>query len=214
MAKKKTNSKSEENAAKEAEERARLEDAKAKAEDKLDIAEQAQAAQFDKAILTVSAALFGLSIGIFNVIQQPPVWVFCLVVSWMFICTSILATLLSFLTSQEAIRHNRNVIRGYVQSKPPPQWTNYLNWVSYILFALGLFFFCFFAGANMSGNERNQRFPSGVARPSQGPVTNGYQPSSINIDVDVSPGNGAGDASSDTAPTQMPTTQGRDSTNE
>ena len=80
------------------------EDTSGSDEDKIDAAEQAQAEQFDKAILTVSAALFGLSVGIFNVIQQPAIWVPCLVLSWVCICVSILATLLSFLTSQEALK--------------------------------------------------------------------------------------------------------------
>ena len=117
----------------------------------LDKAEQAQAAQFDKAILTVAAALLGLSVTYLkDVAATPPVAIYLLVISWMSIAGSILCTLKSFLTSQEAIRHNRMLIDNPdAEVSDPPQITDQLNNASFYLFAVGLLTFCLFALVNL-----------------------------------------------------------------
>ncbi len=180
-------------------EAARLRAEQIREEDKIDSASQAQAAQFDKAILTVSAALFGLTFGVFNVIEVPAIWIECLVATWTFLCFSVLATLLSFLTSQEALNHNLSVIRGDVEYEPPPQWTRCLNWISFCLFGLGLVFFCIFVGVNMTRDKTLQP-DKGASGDYIRSVKGGYEPSTpLKININLDRGGNDSDSSADSS---------------
>lgn len=139
----------------------------------LDKAEQAQAAQYDKAILTVSSALLGLSVAFLkDVAADPPVVICILACAWLSLALSILFTLYSFLTSQNAIRYVRETIDieetgGEVSNPEPFQTTHILNHSSFWAFALGLFLFCTFAFLNLGGKTLDEK---------QFSIEGGYQP--------------------------------------
>jgi hypothetical protein len=72
-------------------------------------AEREQSRLFDKAILTLAGGAFGLSMTFIKEIisDQKPNQIYWLVLAWAFFCASMLSTLISFLTSQEACSKQR-----------------------------------------------------------------------------------------------------------
>lgn len=109
-------------------------------------AERETVQQFDKAILTLAAGALALSITFINQIapNPKPYSVYFLIGAWILFCSSILSTLISFLTSQVACRKQRDILDDKLSSKENNEsnkaasWTNRLNYFSIAFFILGV----------------------------------------------------------------------------
>jgi len=129
-----------------------------------DEAELEVSGRYDKWILTLSGGALGLSITFIEKIAQNPTpgalsWLKC---SWGCLVISLLAALLSLVTSQSAIRENRKELDlAHSEKRAPslsfPRWftniTNGLNWGSLSLFIFGVIFLCIFSFKNI--DQRN-----------------------------------------------------------
>jgi len=116
--------------------------------------------RYDKYILTLSGGALGLSITFIEKIASNPtsdtlIW---LKLSWGCLVVSLLAALLSLVTSQSAIRENREELdSAHSENRAPrlsfPRWftyvTNALNWGALLLFILGVVFLCVFSFKNI-----------------------------------------------------------------
>jgi len=124
----------------------------------LNEAERDTAKQFDKAILTLAAGALGLSITfIYQIAPHPnPNSIFFLIIAWSLFSISILSTLISFLTSQEACRQTRDLLDQEQKEEKKDQkefsarkWTNVLNYFSIGMFILGVIFLIVFSSINL-----------------------------------------------------------------
>ncbi len=116
--------------------------------------------RYDKWILTLSGGALGLSITFIEKIAKNPTpdTLFWLKISWGCLVISLLIALLSLVTSQSAIRENREELdSAHSEKRAPnlsfPRWftciTNGLNWGSLLLFILGVTFLCVFSFKNI-----------------------------------------------------------------
>jgi len=120
-------------------------------------AEKESSQYFDKAILTLAAGALGLSLTFIDKIAPSPkgCTVYILGVAWFFFCTSMLSTLISFLTSQSACRKQREILENEFFNKDRPKQntaatiTNVLNWIAIVLFILGVLFLITFSFINL-----------------------------------------------------------------
>jgi hypothetical protein len=108
---------------------------------------------FDKAILTLAAGSFGLSLAFIKQLlpSAGPKWSIFLISSWVSFGLSILSTLISFLTSQSACSEAREILEkkffnnsnieaeNYKRKNKSAVWTKRLNWFSIIAFIIGVF---------------------------------------------------------------------------
>ena len=131
-----------------------------------DAAELDVSGRYDKWILTLSGGALGLSITFIEIIAKNPpadtlIW---LKLSWACLVVSLLATLLSLVTSQSAIRENRKELDlAHSEKRSPrlsfPKWftyaTNLLNWGALLLFILGVVFMCIFSFSNIDQKNTN-----------------------------------------------------------
>lgn len=127
-------------------------------------AEYEESRLFDKAILTLTAAAFGLSLTfirqIVPTIKAGTVWI--LICAWAGFCISLLSTLISFLTSQYACSKQREILEaefldnhGSQSKKAHPKnklaiWTRRLNNISIFAFIIGVIFLVTFSITNLS----------------------------------------------------------------
>lgn len=114
------------------------------------------ARSFDKAILTLSAGAFGLSLAFVKQIAPTvqPRTIILLITSWVLFAISILVTLISFLTSQSACRRQIEILESKLSKKDdhtntPAKWTDVLNITSIIMFVIGVVFLSTFAISNL-----------------------------------------------------------------
>lgn len=120
-------------------------------------AERETAQQFDKAILTLAAGALALSITFINQIapNPKPHSVYFLIGAWILFCSSLLSTLISFLTSQVACRKQRDILDDKLSSKENNKsnkavsWTNRLNYFSIGFFILGVVLLIVFSAINL-----------------------------------------------------------------
>jgi preprotein translocase subunit SecE len=120
-------------------------------------AERDTAQQFDKAILLLAAGALALSITFINQIapNPKPVSIYFLIVAWVLFCTSLLSTLISFLTSQVACRKQRDILDDKIADKSnnkdnrATSWTNRLNYFSITFFILGVVSLIIFSALNL-----------------------------------------------------------------
>ncbi len=125
--------------------------------------EQKSADQHDKAILAIASGGLALSVTFLKDIAPHPLpetWKY-LGISWVCFVVSILAILLSFLTSQSACRKQRDFLDDQYQKVSPivadkkncwSVWTNWLNWGSYTLVFFAIVFFTLFSWLNLGGH--------------------------------------------------------------
>jgi len=115
---------------------------------------------FDKAIITISAGAYGLSLTMLGVFQ--PVRLGTLVYlkyAWISLGASIVLTLLSFMTSQRAclrnieIMEHRNLDNSHNNKNIWSTITFILNLTTTIIFIIGLFFLTSFSFLNVSQKE-------------------------------------------------------------
>jgi len=118
---------------------------------------------FDKAILTLTAGAFGLSLTFIR--QMAPDiksgTAFMLVYAWVGFCVSLLSTLISFLTSQSACSRQREMLEAeYFHNSSGHDkktnlknkfavWTKWLNILSIFTFIIGVIFLAIFSIVNL-----------------------------------------------------------------
>lgn len=118
---------------------------------------------FDKSILYLNAGAFGLSLTfIKQIIPDPKNYtLIILIIAWVFFCFSLLSTLISFLTSQNACEkqieildykysnnhNNRNEVNSLRNNAA--LWTKFLNIISIVAFILGIIFLVLFTVNNL-----------------------------------------------------------------
>jgi hypothetical protein len=113
----------------------------------------------DRAILTLSTAMLGWSMAfIRDIVPLPEAHLrLLLYISWGLFCLAIVATILSFFTSQRAIEKKFQVIRDQhlgtgLPDESKPSWedrfTEWLNIFGACLFIFGLLATCVFVGVN------------------------------------------------------------------
>jgi hypothetical protein len=118
--------------------------------------------QCDKYLLTLASGAFGLSLAFMQQIAPQPVEgsVPLLIVGWTGFGLSILLTLLSFLFSQQACERQTEILDTIRQKRKPSvselrntyaNLTLYLNWISMLLFVIGLAFLMWFSISNIGG---------------------------------------------------------------
>lgn len=127
---------------------------------------------FDKAILSLSTGLLGLSLAFIKDIVKfdNADLKFILVLSWYCLAFSIISTIMSFITSQLGIKKQLVFAEKYYLEKnddyltkenTPAKITDFLNYSSGIVFVLAIFLTIIFVstnlmgGAKMSGNKNN-----------------------------------------------------------
>jgi hypothetical protein len=113
----------------------------------LDNTQKESSQYFDKSILTLAAGALGLSLTFIDKIAKTPqgyTYPF-LYWSWIFFCGSLLSTLSSLLTSQHACRKQIEILektyfgeQGVNTCNFLAKITSFLNWLSIILFILGI----------------------------------------------------------------------------
>ncbi|MDA8215610.1 MAG: hypothetical protein M0Z64_10105 [Nitrospiraceae bacterium] len=121
-------------------------------------AERNTAQQFDKAILTLAAGALALSITFINQIapNPKPHSVYFLIGAWILFCSSLLSTLISFLTSQVACRKQRDILDDKISNKEnntknkAALWTDRLNYFSIVSFIIGVIALIIFSIINLS----------------------------------------------------------------
>jgi len=127
-------------------------------------AEYEESRLFDKAILTLTAGAFGLSLTfirqIVPTIRSGTVWM--LIFAWVGFGISLLSTLISFLTSQSACSKQREILKAEYFNNRGSQskkvnlknkmaiWTKQLNKISIFAFIIGIFFLTTFSIVNLS----------------------------------------------------------------
>jgi len=131
--------------------------------DRLLNSKSAAHSEYDKSILTLSSGLLAVSIAFISGIVPPDKMscVYILIVSWGLFGLSILLTLSSFVTSQQAHKHQTSEIDTYLSSEErveflpgPNPWsrgTEVLNIVSGCAFFLAVLLMILFAAINLIG---------------------------------------------------------------
>ena len=113
---------------------------------------------FDKAILTLTAGVFGLSITFIQNIAPTirPESLFALKFAWGSFGTTLLATLVSFVTSQSACSRAIDILEEeYIKSNNGTQKncyagiTRFLNILSLVAFTIGICFLAYFSFLNL-----------------------------------------------------------------
>ncbi len=128
-------------------------------ERKLLIDAEGEASQsLDKALITLSAGAFGLSLAFIAQVAPKPTTLWSLYVAWGGFVVSLLAVLLSFLFSQFAIARARDILDAYQNRETESTdnnnvwdtWTGALNYVSIGSFVLGVIMLAWFALRNLT----------------------------------------------------------------
>jgi hypothetical protein len=109
----------------------------------------------DRALITLSAGAFGLSLAFIIQVAPEPKALCSLYLAWGGFIISLLSILLSFLASQQGFRRARDVLDTYYQTEEREAngWdklTGTLNVVSIISFILGVVSLAYFAVRNLT----------------------------------------------------------------
>jgi len=118
-------------------------------------ADHAASRDFDKAIMTLAAGALGVSIAFVHDVAPHPVRVAWLGWAWGLFAASLVLILLSFLTSQHALRREMKVLSGERSDRRPGGWlglaTIGLNWTSAGALVSGVVALVVFALYNLGG---------------------------------------------------------------
>jgi hypothetical protein len=141
---------------------------------------------FDKAILTLAAAGFGLSITIAKDFPRPlpTTTTYLLYATWAAFLTSLALTLISFQTSQKACRRQIADYEKHLSRNDPlparnsaAGLTSTLNWISTGCLIMGALLLALFAAGNLGGNPMADEVKKGyVPPPAPAPLKEGYVP--------------------------------------
>jgi hypothetical protein len=121
-------------------------------------AKNASQDQLDKALLTLSAGAFGITIAFLeSIASSPPIWPALLYVSWFFWGLTIGLSLIAFYLSVKSHEEDLALLhydpeRLYNENRKDPTNTavKWLNKISLVAFILGLFTISSFAAINLS----------------------------------------------------------------
>lgn len=116
--------------------------------------------KYDNAILTLSTGLLGLSLAFIKDIVPlaQSHYVFLLIMSWCAFGASIVSTLVSFALSQRGIERQLEYAGKYYleeleefldKKNRPKQWTDFVNYLSGILFIVGIITTILFVSLNI-----------------------------------------------------------------
>jgi hypothetical protein len=110
---------------------------------------------FDKAIMTLAAGGLGVSIAFVHQVAPHPLHVAWLGWAWVLFALSLMLILISFLTSQHALRREMKVVSGERADSHPGGWlgptTMGLNWLSALALVTGVVSLVVFAQYNLAG---------------------------------------------------------------
>jgi hypothetical protein len=109
---------------------------------------------FDKALITLSAGAFGLSLAFIVQVAPVPRALWYLYVAWGGFILSLLSILFSFLASQQGFRRARDILDMYLETgaEESNHWnvvTSLLNILSIVAFVLGVVSLAYFAIRNV-----------------------------------------------------------------
>ena len=109
---------------------------------------------FDKALITLSAGAFGLSLAFIVQVAPVPRALWYLYVAWGGFFLSLLSILFSFLASQHGFRRARDILDKYLETgaEESNRWnvvTGLLNILSIVAFVLGVVSLAYFAIRNV-----------------------------------------------------------------
>jgi|SRR5829696_8385935 len=110
---------------------------------------------FDKALITLSAGAFGLSLAFIVQVAPEPRALWYLYVAWGGFILSLLSILFSFLASQQGFRRARDILDKYLEAggaEETNRWnvvTSLLNILSIVAFVLGVVSLAYFAIRNV-----------------------------------------------------------------
>lgn len=115
--------------------------------------------RFDKSVLTLSGGSLLLSMTFVKDIAENPNLTCILLLAWLLLALAICLMLVSLLTSQSALRRQReildeNLANPEAAAKIENKWavvTNWLNWSSIIVFIAGVICLSLFVAANLPG---------------------------------------------------------------
>jgi hypothetical protein len=146
-------------------------------------AEREAARSFDKAMLTLSAGAFALSITFVREIAPSPGCGCFLFVAWFMFGLAILSTLISFLVSQRAMRRQRDILENAYrtassvdgQENTPATVTKHLNFLSIVLFGIGLIMMVIFAIQNFPTGGHGEEEKGDGETPKEGSQEEGGQ---------------------------------------
>lgn len=119
--------------------------------------EQKAQEDFDKTILSLSSGALGISFAFLkDVVGADPINVRLLTIAWISWALSSTSILVSYYTSQQALRIAiKQVDLKKIREETPGGWqdkiTGFLNWLGLILFVAGLFFMIWFVKLNLEG---------------------------------------------------------------
>jgi magnesium-transporting ATPase (P-type) len=140
-------------------------------------AERESARSFDKSMLTLSSGALALSITFIRQIAPAPRFETYLYLAWSGFILALLCTLVSFLSSQTALRKQRDILDlNYQDSRSASEQknlmsavTNYLNWFSILSFIIGVLCLTVFAIKNLSIQEEmmSEKTPSAAQQSSE-----------------------------------------------
>lgn len=174
------------------------------------------AENFDKSVLTISSSALGFSVAFIKDLAPLATAEFrwALVGSWWLFGAAVILTIVSYMTSQAAIRHQLDVIlRYYINReeaaiKEPTtasNWTNRCNSTAGIALVTGMVLTILFAFANLPPHQSMKNTPTPPSQPSGPAPAAPVQPTSI-----VQPGvtnHTAGQPTNQIRP--VPTNQGK-----
>ena len=136
-------------------------------------AQKEESRQFDKAILTLAAGALAISITFINQIApHPKPWTICFLAwGWVAFVTSLISTLISFLTSQKACRKQIAMLEYDFFDKKESEsnkqknnwaiWTSRLNIASIVTFVIGVIFLLIFSFSNIGSSKEEVVMPNG-----------------------------------------------------
>lgn len=109
---------------------------------------------FDKALITLSAGAFGLSLAFIVQVAPAPRALWYLYVAWGGFILSLLSILFSFLASQQGFRRARDILDKYLETgaEESNRWnvvTSLLNILSIVAFVFGVVSLAYFAIRNV-----------------------------------------------------------------
>ena len=135
-------------------------------------AQKEESRQFDKAILTLAAGALAISITFINQIApHPKPWTICFLAwGWVAFVTSLISTLISFLTSQKACRKQIAMLEYDFFDKKESEsnkqknnwviWTSRLNIASIVTFVIGVILLLIFSFSNIGSSKEEVVMPN------------------------------------------------------
>lgn len=120
------------------------------------LSEQKAQEDYDKAIISLSGGALGISFAFISEIVPDPIETFHLLLSWICWGGSITSVIISYFTSQKALKRAIHQVDSDTINQELPgglytRLTSTLNYFSGILFIIGIAFLIYFVNVNIGG---------------------------------------------------------------